>query len=70
MFSVNEGSKYPITGRDRDAINCDSVYCAVFGTSSHCDLLIYSESNYSAKSACFANQPCFNLPHAIGNACE
>jgi hypothetical protein len=69
LFSVNEGSKYPITGRDRDAINCDSGYCPVFGRES-CDLGISSDSNKNTNSGCFANQPCFNLPPAKGEGCE
>jgi len=31
LFSVNEGSKYPITGEDAEAIGCNSGYCAAFG---------------------------------------
>jgi hypothetical protein len=33
LFSVNEGSKYPITSGDTAAIACWSGYCAGFGTS-------------------------------------
>ena len=32
LFSVNEGSKYPVTSGDRVAIRCGSGWCAVFGT--------------------------------------
>ena len=31
LFSVNEGTKYPITGGDRESIVCYSGRCAVFG---------------------------------------
>jgi hypothetical protein len=66
---VNEGSKYPITGGDRDAINCDSDYCAVFGRSGY-DLVIFSDSNNNTDSYCYANEPSFNLPPAKGKGGE
>lgn len=44
LFSVNEGSKYPITGGDRTAIECNSGYCAVFGTNGN-ELRIWNDSN-------------------------
>jgi hypothetical protein len=69
LFSVNEGSKYPITQGDRDAINCDSQCCAVFGKGS-CDLVILSDSNNNTESYCYANSPSFNLPPAKGEGCE
>jgi hypothetical protein len=31
LFSVNEGSKYPITSGDTEAIQCRSSRCAIFG---------------------------------------
>ena len=63
LFSVNEDSKYPITGRDRDAIRCHRDYCAVFGgTGGFCDLGISSFSNNSKESWFNANEPSFKLP--------
>jgi hypothetical protein len=69
MFSVNEGSKYPITGGDRDAINCDRDRCEVFGKG-FCDLVIGSDSNNNSNSGCYTNEPSFNLPPAKGEGCE
>lgn len=33
LFSVNEGTTYPIADGDITAIRCNGAYCAVFGTS-------------------------------------
>jgi hypothetical protein len=63
LFSVNEGSKYPITRGDRDAIGCYSYCGAKFGKYTG-DLEIASESNKNSDSRCRANQPSFNLPAA------
>ena len=52
LFSVNEGSKYPITGAaDTQAIGCWSSYCAMFGRYG-IDLGIESDSNKNDKSWC------------------
>jgi hypothetical protein len=60
LFSVNEGSKYPITSGDRTtAIQCWSDYCAVFGAN---ELFIYSDSNDNTDSFCKANGDSFKLP--------
>jgi hypothetical protein len=67
---VNEGSKYPITGGDRDAIICASGFCALFGGSDGCDLVIHIDSNNNTLSYCFANMPSFKLPPAKGEGCE
>jgi hypothetical protein len=66
---VNEGTKYPITGGDRGAIQCHSRYCAVFGTFGQCDLVIYSGSNSNNESYCHSNEPSFWLPAAEGVGC-
>jgi hypothetical protein len=70
MFSVNEGSKYPITGGDRKAIECWDGFCALFGTGGSCDLVIHSDSNINYDSGCYAQEPSFNLPPAKGEGCE
>jgi hypothetical protein len=63
LFSVNEGSKYSITSGDRDAIQCDSRYCALFGTSGN-ELVIHSDSNNNTESYCNANCDSYKLPAA------
>jgi hypothetical protein len=61
---VNEGSKYPITsGEKTTAIECNSGYCAVFGTSGN-ELFINSDSNNNTNSWCYANGASFKLPAA------
>ena len=67
---MNEGSKYPITGGDRQAIRCGSHFCAGFGKGVWIDLGIYSDSNNNTDSECFANKPSFKLPPAKGKDCE
>ena len=67
---MNEGSKYPITGGDRDAIFCNSGYCALFGGQEGCDLVIKSDSNNHTYSGCSENEPSFKLPPAKGEGCE
>jgi hypothetical protein len=66
LFSVNEGTKYPIAGGDRGAIECFKGWCAMFGTSGSCDLVIKSQANTSI-SFCNANMPSFKLPAAEGS---
>jgi hypothetical protein len=68
LFSVNEGSKYPITSGDKTAIQCWSGGCAVFGGSVFSDeLVIKSDSNNNTNSWCAANGSSFNLPAAKGS---
>jgi hypothetical protein len=70
LFSVNEGSKYPVTaGGESNAIRCDSGYCALFGTGGW-DIWISSESNNNTSSGCRAIMPSFKLPAAKGKGCE
>ena len=64
LFSVNEGSKYPMTRGGTDAIVCWSSYCAVFG---NWELLISSDSNSNTGSWCRANFACYKLPAANGS---
>jgi hypothetical protein len=64
LFSVNEGSKYPITSGDRWAIRCLSGYCARFGDG---EIAIASDSNNRTDSYCLANRDSFNLPAAKGS---
>jgi hypothetical protein len=64
LFSVNEGSKYPITIGDRTAIVCWGGWCAVFGWG---ELRIYSDSNNNTSSNCIANCASFKLPAAKGS---
>ena len=52
LFSVNEGSKYPITRGGKDAIWCHSGRCAWFG---NWDLVICRDSNTNTDSYCNAN---------------
>jgi hypothetical protein len=66
LFSVNEGSKYPITSGDRKAIRCDSDWCAMFGMDG-VELFIASDSNNNTDSYCNANNPSFKLPAAKGS---
>ena len=66
LFSVNEGSKYPITSGGRWAIECWSGWCAVFGTGGY-ELVIFSDSNNHTKSYCNANRDSFKLPAAEGS---
>jgi hypothetical protein len=65
LFSVNEGSKYPITEGDRDAIGCYSGLCALFGAGGM-ELVIYPDSINNTKSWCQANMNSFKLPQATG----
>ena len=60
---MNEGSKYPITRGDREAIGCYSYCGPKFGKYTG-DLEIANESNKYSDSRCRANQPSFNLPAA------
>ena len=64
LFSVNEGSKYPVTSEDKRAIDCLSDWCAAFGWN---DLVIKSDSNDNTKSWCNANHESFQLPAAKGS---
>ena len=64
LFSVNEESKYPITGADREAIGCYYDSCAVFGGDN--ELVIDGDSNYNTGSWCQASLDSFNLPPAKG----
>ena len=64
LFSVNEGSKYPITSGGGGAIWCGSGYCAVFGRD---ELVIGSNSNNNTYSFCNANLDSFKLPAAQGS---
>jgi hypothetical protein len=64
LFSVNEGSKYPITSGGRDAIRCYGGLCALFG---NWELGIESESNNNTESYCNANRDTFNLQAAKGS---
>jgi len=54
LFSVNEGSKYPITSGDKEAIRCHKDFCALFGTCGR-ELGIYSGSNNQSYNVCYAN---------------
>ena len=68
LFSVNEGSKYPITGEDSEAIGCNSGYCAAFGgTGGSRDLVIRSDSKNNTSSYAYANLESFKLPAAKGS---
>jgi hypothetical protein len=69
MFSVNEGSKYPITGGDRLAIGCYSGYCALFGANGD-EVTIMSDSNINNDSWCKADLPSFKLPVGKGQGFE
>jgi hypothetical protein len=64
LFSVNEGSKYPITSGDETAIRCESGFCAWFGGG---ELVIWSDSNNNNHSNCYANGNGFKLPAAKGS---
>ena len=64
LFSVNEGSKYPITSGDTTAIRCLSGGCAIFGCS---QLVIASDSNNNTRSWCEANGDSYILPAAKGS---
>jgi hypothetical protein len=66
LFSVNEGSKYPITSGDRWGIICCSGACAVFGAFGN-EIRIYSDSNNNTDSCCRANGDSFELPVAKGS---
>ena len=66
LFSVNEGSKYPITSGDRDAIECNSHWCACFGKNGN-ELVIWNDSNTRTDSYCYANGDSFKLPAAKGS---
>ena len=59
LFSVNEGSKYPITGGDKVAVVYNRDYCAMFGGG---DLVIHSESNKNTHSGCYARSASFMMP--------
>jgi hypothetical protein len=64
LFSVNEGSKYPITSGYTNAILCYSGICAVFGEG---ELVICTDSNNNTNSTCNANYSSFKLPGAKGS---
>jgi hypothetical protein len=64
LFSVNEGSKYPITSGDATAIECWSGVCARFGA---WELVIASDSTNNTGSWCKANGASFKLPAAKGS---
>jgi hypothetical protein len=66
LFSVNEGSKYPITSGDTKAIWCYRDCCAGFGTGGN-ELCIWTDSNNNTLSYCNANGASFNLPAAKGS---
>jgi hypothetical protein len=66
LFSVDEGSKYPITSGKRTAIDCDSRWCARFGTNGE-ELAISSDSNKNTDSFWNANDDSFKLPEAKWN---
>jgi hypothetical protein len=63
---VNEGSKYPITSGEREAIECYSGRCAAFGVGGD-ELYICSGSNNNTLSYCNANCSSFKLPAAEGS---
>jgi len=65
LFSVNNGSKYPILGGNRVAIECHSDYCACFGTGGN-ELVIRGDANKDDRSWCNANKPSFYLQEAKG----
>jgi hypothetical protein len=65
LFSVNEGSKYPITSGGERAIVCYIDWCAVFGA--YWELVIESDSNTRTDSCCYANGDSFKLPTAKGS---
>ena len=69
MFSVNEGSKYPITEKDSQVIECNSNDCVRYGENG-AELVIYGDSNSNDNSQCLANNPSFKLPPAKGQDCE
>jgi hypothetical protein len=70
LFSVNEGRKYPITSKKREAIGCQASFCALFGVF---ELAILSDSNNNTDSWCASNKPSFEygssfkLPAAKGS---
>jgi hypothetical protein len=68
LFSVNEGSKYPIASGDARttifAIQCRSGWCARFG---YGELAISTDSNDNTGSLCNANYEGFKLPAAEGS---
>jgi hypothetical protein len=66
LFSVNEGSKYPITSGDTTAIVCCSGACAMFGAWGD-ELVIYSDSNINTRSYCSSNGASFKLPAGKGS---
>ena len=58
MFSVKEGTKFPIAGGDRAAISCSSGHCAVFGA---LESVIFGDSNNNAGSFCRPNGASFKF---------
>jgi hypothetical protein len=66
LFSVNEGSKYPVTSGDTKAIRCHSGYCALFGEKGD-ELFISSDSNNNTDSCCVSNRASFKLPADKGS---
>jgi hypothetical protein len=64
LFSLNEGSKYPITSGGRTTITCVSGFCAWFGGA---ELVIASDSNNNTGSYCNANRDSYKLPVAKGS---
>ena len=63
LFSVNEGSKYPIAYPDKCAIVNHGHACVVFGDACVSDLWISNYSNQNSDSCCRAGGH-FNLPRA------
>ena len=59
-----EGSIYPITSGERDAIYCRRECCAVFGGSGGFELGIDNDSNKKISSYCKANGNSFKLTAA------
>jgi len=66
---VNEGSKYPIAVGAKEAIECNSDYCALFGAAGY-ELVIKSDSNVNTDSWTLAKGNSYNLPAALGEGCE
>ena len=66
---MNEGRKYPIAVGAKEAIECNSDYCALFGAAGY-ELVIKSDSNVNTDSWTLANGNSYNLPAALGEGCE
>jgi hypothetical protein len=65
---VNEGNKYPISGKGENAILNMRNCC--FGKDHEEDIQISGKSNLKNKSYCYANRPTYRLPPAKGKGCE